>query len=67
MDALFDQITINLDVIKRQPKHEIFKRENILSIEKIRTASKKNFDWFSKNCRYSNNIRHGIEISPKNF
>jgi len=67
LDALFDQLTINLGVIKRQPKHEIIKRENILLIEKIRTASKKNFDWFSKNCRYSNNIRHGIEISPENY
>lgn len=67
LDALFDQLIINLGVIKRQPKHDIITRENVLPIEKIRTASKKNFDWLIKNCQYSNNIGHGIEISPKNF
>lgn len=67
LDALFDQLIINLGVIKRQPKHEIVMRENVLPVEKIKTASKKNFNWFIKNSRYSNNNGHGVLICPENF
>ena len=62
-DALFDQLIINLTVIKRQPKHEIRRSEKVLPIEKIRNASKKNIDWFRKNVQYSNNDERGIKVT----
>ncbi len=63
LDALFDQLIINLGVIKRQPKHEIIKNDKVLPIEKIRNASKKNIDWFRKNSQYSNSYQQGIKVT----
>jgi predicted component of viral defense system (DUF524 family) len=65
LDALFDQLIINLGVIKRQPKHEIIKNDKVLPIEKIRNASKKNIDWFRKNSQYSNSNRQGINVTTE--
>ncbi len=63
LDALFDELIINLAVIKKQPKHEIRKSEKVLPIEKIRNASKKNIDWLRKNVQYSNSIKKGIRVT----
>lgn len=63
LDALFDQLIINLCVIKKQPKHEIRKSEKVLPIEKIRNASKKNIDWLRKNVQYSNSDEKGIRVT----
>ncbi|MEO8399285.1 MAG: DUF2357 domain-containing protein, partial [Ignavibacteriaceae bacterium] len=67
LDALFDQLIINLGVIKRQPKHEIRKSEKVLPIEKIRNASKKNIEWFRKNAQYSNNSQQGIKVTLEKY
>ena len=67
LDVLFDNLIINLGVIKRQPKHEIRKTENILIIEKIRNASKKNIDWFIKNTQYSNSCERGIRVTSEKY
>ncbi len=67
LDALFDQLIINLGVIKRQPKHEIVKSDKVLPIEKIRSASKKNIDWFRKNSKYSNDNEQGIKVTTEKY
>lgn len=67
LDALFEQFVIHLGVIKQQPKHEIRKREKVLPVEKIRTASKKNIDWLRKNARYSNDLEKGVRIAEEKY
>jgi len=67
LDALFDQLIINLEVITRQPKHEIKKSEKVLPIEKIKSASKKNVEWFRKNTRYSNSSQQGIKVTQDKY
>ena len=54
LNMLFDQLVLNLGVIKRQPKHEIRTREKVMSVERIKQASKRNIDWFRKNAQFSN-------------
>ena len=67
LDALFEQLILNLGVIKRQPKHEIKTSEKILPVEKIKQASKHNFDWFRKNTQYSNQNAQGIKVAENYF
>ena len=67
LDALFDQLIINLGVIKRQPKHEIKKSEKVLPIEKIKSASKKNIEWFRKHSEYSNSSQQGIKVTDEKY
>ncbi len=62
LDALFDQLIVNLGVIKRQPKHEIKTYEKVLPVEKIRQASKRNVDWLRKNAHFSNRIGVGLKV-----
>lgn len=64
LDALFDVLIINLGVIKRQSKHEIRKYEKVLSVDKIKTASKKNLSWFRKNGQYSSTGNSGVQVTP---
>lgn len=65
LDALFEQLMINLEVIKRQPKHDIRLIEKVLPIEKVKVASKKSVSWFIQNNKYSNNVQRGISVTPK--
>jgi uncharacterized protein len=67
LDALFEQLILNLVVIKRQPKHEIKTTEQLQSIDRIKNISKKNLDWFRKNQIYSNDIGRGLKISEKHY
>lgn len=67
LDALFEQLVSNLGVIKRLPKHEIRSSEKIQPIEKIKSASRKNIDWFRKNSQYSNHSNEGLRISPNKY
>lgn len=64
LDALFGQLIINLEVIKKQAKHEIKNGEQILPVEKIRIASKKNVDWLIKNSQYANGTQLGMKLLP---
>ncbi|SHM52535.1 DUF2357 domain-containing protein [Chitinophaga sp. CF418] len=64
LDALFDQLIISLEVIKRQPKHQIERPEQVLPVEKIKSASKRNLNWLVKNGRYANNLQRGINVFP---
>lgn len=63
LDTLFDQLIINLEVIKRQPKHQIVRTEQVLPVEKIKSASKKNINWLVKNGKYANTLQKGISVS----
>ncbi len=67
IDSLFNQIIINLGVIKRQPKHEIRTYEKVQYVEKIKDNTRKNIDWFKKNSRYSNCNGIGIKITHDKF
>jgi hypothetical protein len=67
LDALFEELLINLEVIKRQPKHEIRSREKVLPIEKIKSSSKKNIEWLLKNTKYSNESNKGIKVTTSKF
>lgn len=67
LDALFENLIIQLGVIKRQPKHEIRTREKVLPVEQMKNSSKKNIAWMSKNGKFANKQEPGIEASPGNF
>lgn len=67
LDVLFEELIINIGVIKRQPKHEIRKTEKVLPIERVKNASKKNIEWFIKNGRYSNFGKQGIQVTPEKY
>lgn len=67
LDALFDQLMINLGVIKRQPKHEIKTQEHVLPVDKIKHASKRNIEWLRKNKQYTNQKDLGIKLIDNNF
>lgn len=67
LDALFEQLILNLGVIKRQPKHEIKTSEKVLPVEKIKQASKHSFNWFRKNMQYSNQNAQGIKVAKNHF
>ncbi len=41
LNAFFDELTLNLTVIKKTSKHEIRTNEKILPVERIKHASKK--------------------------
>lgn len=64
LNALFEQLVINLDVIKKQAKHDIKSGEQILPVEKIKIASKKNVEWLTKNSHYANGSMRGIKVLP---
>lgn len=67
LEALFDQMIIHLGVIRRQPVHEIRSREEVLPVEKIRQASKRNTDWLMKNGSYSNKSGNGMKAGDRYF
>lgn len=67
LDALFGQLVINLNVIKRQPVHQIIEQRKILPVEKIRNSSYKSLDWFIKNSNYSNIKGNGIRITQDRY
>lgn len=67
LDALFENLIIQLGVIKRQPKHEIRTREKVLPVEQVKNSSKRNIAWMSKNGKFANKQGPGIEASSGNF
>ena len=67
LNTLFDQLTLNLTVIKQLSKHEIRANEKMMPVERIKHASKRNIDWFRKNVQFSNRNGQGIKISENNY
>lgn len=67
LDALFGQMVINLGVIKRQPKHEIRTREQVLSVDRIKQTSKRNVDWLRKNTQFINQENVGVKFTDTHF
>ncbi len=63
LDALFNQLILNLGVIRRQPKHEIRVREKVMPVEKIKQTSNKTINWFIKNSHYSCANEAGINVA----
>lgn len=64
LDALFEQFIITLEIIKKRAKHEMKRAEQILPVEKIRTASKKNVAWLIKNPHLANAGQQGVRVFP---
>lgn len=67
LEALFEQLISNLEVIKRFPKHEIISEESVRSIDKVKNISKRNQNWFIKNSQYSNSEQIGIKVNNTYF
>lgn len=67
LEALFEQLISNLEVIKRYPKHEIISEERVRSIDKVKNISKRNLNWFLRNSQYSNNELNGIKVNNTYF
>lgn len=65
LEALFEVLVINLGVIRRSPKHEIRKSNEVLSVDKIKNTSRKSLEWFRKNDHFSNSANKGIKITSK--
>lgn len=65
IDVLFEVLVINLGVIRRSPKHEIKKSNEVLSVDKIKNVSRKSLDWFRKNGHFSNSANKGIKVTSK--
>lgn len=67
LEALFEQLISNLEVIKRFPKHEIVSEEKVKPIDKVKNVSKRNLNWFLKNTHRSNNEGYGMSINNTYF
>jgi uncharacterized protein len=67
LEALFEQLISNLEVIKRFPRHEIISEERVLSIDKVKNISKRNLNWFLRNLQCSNNVQNGIKVHNTYF
>jgi uncharacterized protein len=65
LDALFEVLVINLGVIRRSPKHEIKKSNEVLSVNKIKNTSRKSLEWFWKNGHFANSANQGIKVTSK--
>ncbi len=63
LEALFDQLLKNLQVITRQPKHEIRSEDRVLPVNKVQRASKRNLDWLRKNARFAGPGAKGITLN----
>lgn len=66
LDELFDLFVKNIEVIKRQPKHEIIYSEKVLPIERVKKGSAKNISWFQKNSKYINESQ-GLNIGQGKY
>lgn len=63
LDALFEDLIKSLELIQRNPKHNIITDEEVKQIDKVRKPSSKNKTWLTKNTQYiSNNKEDGIEL-----
>jgi hypothetical protein len=63
LDALFEDLIKSLELIQRNPKHNIITDEEVKQIDKVRKPSPKNKTWLTKNTQYiSNNKADGIEL-----
>jgi hypothetical protein len=63
LDALFDDLIKSLELIQRNPKHDIVTDEEVKQIDKVKKSSSKNKTWLTKNTQYiSNNKEDGIEL-----
>lgn len=67
LEALFEQLVSNLEVIKRFPKHEIINEEKVKPIDKVKSVSKRNLNWFLRNSQRSNNDGYGVRINNSYF
>lgn len=67
LDVLFDQIIVSLNVIKRQPRHEIKTDKRVLPVEKIKQASKDNLNWLRKNSQYANKKASGLKFGERHY
>jgi predicted component of viral defense system (DUF524 family) len=67
LNILFDELVLNLGVIRRQPNHEIRTSEKVFPVERIKQASKRNIDWFKKNVQFSNQVGRGVNIGGKSY
>ncbi len=68
LDALFDDLIKSLELIQRNPKHDIITDEEVKQIDKVRKSSSKNKVWLTKNTQHiSNNREAGIELIPGQF
>jgi predicted component of viral defense system (DUF524 family) len=67
LEALFEQLISNLEVIKRFPKHEIISEEKVKPIDKVKSLSKRNLNWFLRNAHRSNNEGYGINVNNTYF
>jgi predicted component of viral defense system (DUF524 family) len=65
LESLFDQLIKNLQVIKRQPKHEIRTEDQVLPLDKVRKASKRNLDWLRKNARFARPGATGMALNAE--
>ncbi|MBN2775836.1 MAG: DUF2357 domain-containing protein [Prolixibacteraceae bacterium] len=65
LDALFEVLVINLSVIRRSPKHEIKKSIEVLSVDKIKNASRKSMEWFRKHGQFSNLENKGVKVTSQ--
>ena len=63
LDALFEDLIKSLELIQRNPKHNIITDEEVKQIDKVKKTSSKNKIWLTKNTQYiSNNKEDGIEL-----
>jgi len=67
LDALFENLLLNLGVIKRMAKHEIQTSNVVLPVDRIRHASKHQVEWFRKNRKYSNKNNNGLRVREECF
>jgi len=68
LDTLYEALIKSLDIIRRNPKHEIVTEQRVESVDRIKKHSPKNRVWLQRNTKFcSHNTKDGLELIPGQY
>jgi hypothetical protein len=68
LDTLYEALIKSLDIIRRNPKHDILKEQRVESVDRIKKHSQKNSIWLQRNTKFcSHNPKDGVELISGNY
>ncbi|MBU3660397.1 MAG: DUF2357 domain-containing protein [Flavobacteriales bacterium] len=67
-DTLYEALIKSIEIIRRNPKHDIVTEQRVESVDRIKKHSPKNRVWLQQNTKFcSFNPNNGIELITDNF
>jgi hypothetical protein len=68
LDTLYEALIKSIEIIRRNPKHDIVTEQRVESIDRIKKHSPKNRVWLQRNTKFcSHNPNDGIELITDNY